>query len=371
MINAADYPCLQYALDASLNVFIPTGIYVDQPLTFRTGHRVTGEGRGTVLKATSATGNGILLNCSHADNVELSNLAIDIDPACANLVGLQVQNSTGSHFKKIVFTNSGQSFGVYSQDCEDCIFDYIEVPAAKIRCIQHSGGVRIKTRYHKLSCPGADHCIQIYGGILNDVKDGYVGNSPCFGVSYYRTDGGDCSGNKSMDTRLEAYQITDSSNVRIHGNDARWSLGVSLDFGISVHGETFYPPNVAPTRYFANANQIYDNTVMGCGKSGVALAGNAIDNHAYDNTIIDPCRLGESFSAGILMYGQYCQNNFIDNNTISTYVTPATSKMLYGIAEGNSDGYFSSNNRVGCNKVTGAKSATSYLQPSTVSYSNY
>lgn len=371
MINASDYPTLQAALDASLNVMIPAGVYVDQPLTFRTGHRVTGEGRGTVLKASSSLPTReAFLNCIDADNVELSNIAIDIDPACVDLFGLLVRNSTGSFFEKIVFTNSGQTFGALSQNCTDCYFDYIEVPSAKVRCIQHVEGTRIKTRYHKLSHPGIDHCVAIIGGIDNDVQFGRVSNAPNFGVSYYKTDGGDCSGNKAMDTTLEAYQITDCINVRIHDNCARWNVGVSVDFGISIHGETFYPPNIAPTRLFASTNQIYNNSIFGCGKSGVAIAGNAMDNRVYNNFISNPCQLGEAFASGILMYGQYCTGNLIDSNVISTYVPAAVSKMQYGVAEGSDAGYFSSNNRVGCNKITGAKISNLALQPSTVAYLN-
>lgn len=372
MIIATDYPTLQDALDASLNVLIPAGVYVDQPLTFRSGHRVTGEGRGTVLKAASGmAASEAFLSCSGVDNVELSNVAIDIDPACVDLFGLLVRNSTGSFFEKIVFTNSGQSFGVLSQNCTDCTFDYIDVQSAKVRCIQHVDGVRNKTRYHKLSHPGVDHCIAIIGGVNNDVQFGYVSNSPNFGISYYKTDGGDCSGNKATDTSLEAYQITDSINVRIHDNDARWTAGASIDFGISIHGETFYPANVAPTRLFASVNHIYNNTIEGCGKSGIAIAGNARDNRVFNNFIANPCQLGEAFAAGILMYGQYCTGNFVDSNVISTFVPVAASKMQYGIAEGSEAGYFSSNNRVGCNKITGAKISILALQPSTLAYSNY
>lgn len=377
MINALDYPTLQDALDASLNVLIPAGVYTDQPLTFRSGHRVTGEGRSTVLKASRGMAvsgmapSEVLLNCSDVDHVELSNIAIDIDPTDVDLFGLLVRNSTGSFFEKIVFVNSGQSYGVLSQNCTDCTFDYIEVPSAKTRCIQHVEGKRIKTRYFKLSHPGIDHCIAIIGGVSNDVQFGQVSNAPNFGVSYYKTDGGDCSGNKAMDTTLEAYQITDSINVRIHDNDARWSAGVSVDFGISIHGETFYPANVAPTRLFASTNQIYNNTISGCGKSGVAIAGNAMDNRVYNNFIANPCQLGEAFASGILMYGRYCTGNLVDSNVISTYVPAAVSKMQYGIAEGSDAGYFSSNNRVGCNKITGAKISILALQPSTLAYSNY
>ena len=376
MINALDYPTLQDALDASLNVLIPAGVYTDQPLTFRSGHRVMGEGRGTVLKASRGkvvsgiAGSEALLTCSDVDNVELSNIAIDITPTDVDIFGLLVRNSTGSFFEKIVFVNSGQSYGVLSQNCTDCTFDYIEVPSAKVRCIQHVDSKRSKTRYHKLSHPGVDHCITIIGGVNNDVQFGRVSNAPNFGVSYYKTDGGDCSGNKAMNTTLEAYQITDSINVRIHDNDARWSPGVSVDFGISIHGETFYPPNVAPTRLFASTNQIYNNTISECGKSGVAIAGNAIDNRVYNNFIANPCRLGEAFASGILMYGQYCTGNLIDGNVISAYDPVATSKMQYGVAEGSEAGYFSSNNRVGCNKITGAKIFTLALQPSTFAYLN-
>jgi hypothetical protein len=366
MVNSSDYPTLQAALDASLNVLIPAGVYTDQPLTFRAGHRVTGEGRGTVLKATS--GGGIFLNCSHADNVELSNLAVDIDPACVSLVGLQVQSSTGSHFSNIVFTNSGQSFGVFSQSCTDCVFDYIEVPSAKIECIRHEYGIRTKTRYHKLSSPGADHCIQIYKGSNNDVQFGYVENAPCFGVSYYETDGGDCSGNKAYNTTLEAYQITNSGSVRIHDNDARWDTGKSVDFGISISGETVYPPNVAPVRSYANLNQVYNNTVNGCGKSGIAVAGNAVDNHVHHNFIINPCGLSEAFTAGIVLYGTYCNSNYIEGNVIGYYAAP--SKMLYGIAEWNYERGYASSNRIGCNKITGAKVSSLSIQPSTTAYLN-
>jgi hypothetical protein len=368
MINASDYPCLQAALDASLNVLIPAGVYVDQPLTFRPGHRVRGEGRGTVLKATGAV-SGAFLNSPNADNVELSNLAIDIDPMCTSLVGLQVQNSTGSRFSNIVFTNSGQSFGVYSQDCTDCIFDYIEMSSAKVRCIHHENGVRTKTRYHKLSSPGVDHCIQIHKGSNNDVQFGYVEKAPAFGISYYETSGGDCSGNKAYNTKAEAYQITNGGNIRIHDNDAAWDLGRSVDFGISISGETVYPPNVAPVRSYANLNKVYNNMIDGCGKSGIAIAGNAAQNHIHNNLITNPCNLGEVFTAGIVLYGTYCTSNYIESNVIGYYAAP--SKMRYGIAEWNYERGYASSNRMGCNKVAGAATSILLLGSGSREYMNY
>lgn len=370
MINASDYPTLQDALDASLNVLIPAGVYVDQPLTFRAGHRVTGEGRSTVLKATGAiVTNGALLSCHNVDNVELSNIAIDIDPSCQSLAGLHALNSAGSKFKKIVFINSGQSVGVYSQSCTDCNFDYIEVPSAKVECIRHEYGVRTKTRYHHLSSPGVDHCIQIYKGSNNDVQFGYVENAPCFGISYCDTDGGDCSGNKAYNTLYEAYQITNSGSVRIHDNDARWSPGRSIDFGISISGETVYPPNVVPVRSYANGNQIYNNTINGCGKAGIAIAGNAVDNHVFHNYIVNPCNLGEAFSAGIVLYGTYCNSNYVESNVIGYYAQP--SKMRYGIAEWNYERGYASSNRMGCNKVAGAATSILLLGSGSREYMNY
>ncbi len=369
MVIASDYPSLQAALDASLNVLIPAGVYTDQPLTFRSGHRVTGEGQLTVVKATSAVvTSGAFLSCHNVDNVEINNLAIDIDSACTSLIGLHVLNSNGSNFEKIVFLNSGQSFGVYSRDCTDCIFDYIRVPSAKIECIRHEYGVRTKTRYHHLSSPGVDHCIQIYKGSNNDVQFGYVENAPAFGVSYYETDGGDCSGNKAYNTLVEAYQITNSGNVRIHDNDARWDLGKSVDFGISISGETVYPPNVAPIRSYANLNKVYNNTIDGCGKSGIAIAGNAAQNHIHHNLITNPCNLGEVFTAGIVLYGTYCTSNYIESNVIGYYASP--SKMLYGIAEWDYERGYASSNRVVCNKVSGFTAAILLIRAGTKEYLN-
>lgn len=151
-----------------------------------------------------------------------------------------------------------------------------------------------------------------------------------FGIAVYLSNHGKVRGNTSYNSVHEAFNVQDSSFIKVQGNEGRWdAAGPSVDFGISIYGATQNCQFVT----------VSHNDIVNSGSSGICLTGTAGFGVQYSKVIgnaVTNCNAkqaavagGVDNLAGILLSGSATQVNTVEGNN----VIDLNGKMSFGIAE--------------------------------------
>jgi hypothetical protein len=144
----------------------------------------------------------------------------------------------------------------------------------------HSTGVSIMYWHDLHVRGGGGHGLQCENGSDCAIEHNAVRESGIFGIEMHAVQNGRIVDNETGDTGHEGINVMDAQNILVAGNTAAWGVpSVSQDFGISVYGS---PGNVC------SGVTVENNVTVRSGKAGIGLVGNVIDPKVIDNTLLYP-----------------------------------------------------------------------------------
>jgi hypothetical protein len=142
----------------------------------------------------------------------------------------------------------------------------------------HSTGVSIMYWHDLHVRGGGGHGLQCENGIDCAIEHNVVRECGMFGIEMHAIQNGRIVNNETGDTGHEGINVMDSQNILISGNTPGWGYpSVSQDFGISIYGS---PGN------FCSGVTVENNVTVRSGKAGIGLVGNVIDPKVINNTLL-------------------------------------------------------------------------------------
>jgi hypothetical protein len=360
-----DTLALKSALATGNNIYLPPGTYlVDSFSLTRSGQTLYGEGRNTGLKAKASVVNTLMY--VKAQVVSVRDFQIDMTLAGTEAICLYVdEGSTAFEAKSLSISGGKPRISFYATGSDNINFEHCISSAARDCGFQFN-----RCKHHTISFSESYNVDKTHG--FQDVSGLNAMFFRCkasacgiFGFSLYQNSiGGTISHCEAWNTHKEGINVEGVAHFGILDNVVYWTEDSALrseDYGISVFGN-------AANSTDANHGIVSRNRVRRSGKSGIALAERVQYVTVSNNQIVDSNLIGESFAAGVLLYGDQCRNNTVGENT---YYDTA-SHCPYGYAEGSgSSNNYATNNRWHGNNGAGFTKGLMNIQPGSMQALNY
>lgn len=350
---------LQAAINAATGkrVYIPAGTYLTNVITIPSYTIVFGEGPNTIIKPAAVPGSNPFWQTANGGQFcEISHLQFQLPKATyPNQWVIYLQAASWAYVHDVYIPTSGGE-AIHALNCLDCKIERVTtlLPGAQNIVISDTGGGNVSVRCKVLNCyvdatGGSGHGIAVQGNDI-EVLSNFVTGANTFNISYNLSSRGKCALNTCSQSKHEAINAQDSSNIEIADNICYWTGGVSTDFGISVNALNVNTLN----------NKVSRNQISACNKSGIALAGGATFGTLYcdvsDNIVVNCSQANIGFTsasgAGVIIYSSATSNNVVQGNTIYDNA----GFLVHGVAEFNLNGLPSANKIFG-NYVYGASGA--------------
>ena len=308
---SANATALAAACTASPTVYIPTGTYNIQTASLAGCAKVYGDGIGQTKLVAAGSPSVAILYFNGNANVLVEDLEVDNTSSLATINGIECLSSAHCVIRNVLAEGN---IGIYCSIVADCLIENSTVDSYGTYGIDTSQGTAAKVQFNTISGPavGSNH------GIVCQLQTSCA-------MSY----------NKSTGALIFNYEVTDASDVFVHGN---YSLN-SIHEGINVT----YNSGPAPTRIVISDNVALFNgssldyciSVNAAGTSAVkgSIVGNICDTpgsngivlvqgvqywQVSDNTIISPNALNiAATGAAIQFQGGSTTNNVASNNSIT------------------------------------------------------
>lgn len=350
------------AFSSGRSILIPAGTYAVQSLTIPSNIVITGEGQTkTIIVPFPGTAASTLFAGVGVSNVELAEIGFNVSKATyPSLFPVYFSGSNNIHLRDIQMPNGGFE-GIYTLNCTDVIVERCTVNNCAGNSIHHDGASSARTKTvecYSSNLGGATHSFQVSGGSYHEFINCYATQSTTFGFNCFQSSYVKFVGNTTFNTHHEGINATDSSDVLIADNILTWDTTTSQDFGCSVAGDAATGSNFITIR---------GNTVVNAGKSGIALASEAVGVNVttciIEGNLMQNCNrlnLGvtNGGGAGVILYGSSCTNNLVVDNKIYDNI----GFLQYGVFEWNAPTVGqATGNKVYANDITNAALAKTSL----------
>lgn len=322
------------AIGTGLPVVAPEGIFKTGAITWPSGSRFRGLGNGTLIVPVAGFSALAFWSTQNAgSDIELHNFAMNLPVATfPNSVPLFC-NPGDRIYVHDLYIQEGGTIGLYSNGLTNSIQERVVVQKAATVGIIMQTGADCTIRDCAVSNIAQSHGISVQDSstvIVSECRASTVGG---FGITMQRCVNSQINSSRTHNSTLEGITAggDGGDNVDVYGNICTWDPGVSQDFGMSIaangNGGTF-------------RIRFRGNTIRGCGKSGIALAGDStagwsvLSCEVSENTIIDSNQLGlgpvNGGGAGVILYGSFCTGHRVANNT---FIDSGGGKLNYGVFE--------------------------------------
>lgn len=322
------------AIGTGKPVVAPEGIFKTGAITWPSGSRFRGMGNGTLIVPVAGFSALAFWSTQNAgSDIELHNFAMNLPVATfPNSVPLFC-NPGDRIYVHDLYIQEGGTIGLYSNGLTNSIQERVVVQKAATVGIIMQTGADCTIRDCAVSNIAQSHGISVQDSstvIVSECRASTVGG---FGITMQRCVNSQINSSRTHNSTLEGITAggDGGDNVDVYGNLCTWDSGVSQDFGMSIaangNGGTF-------------RIRFRGNTIRGCGKSGIALAGDStagwsvLSCEVSENTIIDSNQLGlgpvNGGGAGVILYGSFCTGHRVANNT---FIDSGGGKLNYGVFE--------------------------------------
>lgn len=343
----------QTAFNTGRQVIVPAGTYVMGNVVIPSNTVVIGEGSSSLIQPIAGfSAQQFWTVANAAANVKIGHLQFNLPEATfPNTIPIYTTSATRCNLHHIYIPGGG-NIGIYAQGLINSFLSYIDVTGSQQVSILLQSCSNVSLNKCNSNSPQVSHGISIQGGNDIRVSDCYSTASPGFGITMQGVVRGRIINSNSFNSLLEGFTIggDGASDNEVSGCTAAWSGSTSTDFGMSCACNT---TGIQGMRFRGN-------TIVNCGKSGIAFAADATagttvsQSDATDNLIINSNALGlgtvNGGGAGILLYGGFCTGNLVKDNRI--YDNRSTSLTTWGVFETSIGGGGQASN----NEFSGTKS---------------
>lgn len=322
----------QAAVNLGRRVIVPAGTYKMGQITIPANTAVIGEGNSTIIEPIT----GFAMNAfwlTNGSNIEIANLQMNLPVTIfPSTVPLYLQAGAFVHIHDVYMPAGGQ-IGIFGSNLTDSVVERCQVMASNVYGIQLTGvsQARNDIRYCETGPTLVSHGVQGQGGVDIKIIGHRSTGAKGFGVSIYQVIGALMSACTSVNSVLEAFEVTDSSHWIVRDCQGTWDNGISTDFGISVSAQ-----GAACQDGLIQGNFLRNNgkAAIALASSGYALNNVIVDSNVIENTNALNLPLVNAGQAAILLYGSLCQNNLVQNNSIAD----GLGSTQYVVAEANVNG---------------------------------
>ena len=328
-----DTVAIQAAVNASPNIYLPSGNYLIRYITFPSTFKlIYGDDGATYITASGTIGaNEPIMYFDSCNNFEIRDFIMSVNSTTYSTnMSIWIDSCTNGQVKNINFSDAGR-MAVYLTGSGNVLVENLIVykyGQAAVSTDTSVNNSQITYRNIRSAWAGSGPpALGITNGSYHLVENCFiVGPLNGFGISLVGTDDSKILNNTVLPSLLEGIQITDGSRNLISGNEVYCTLG-HRDFGISIFSQT---ENI-------NFNKITNNLIFGSGGPGIGISASNTPsvyscylNTVSDNLIVNPCQYITVAPCAIeLLGGATCTGNIVQNN--SCY--DESNKMKYGAYE--------------------------------------